>query len=871
MKKYGINDIRKIFINYFEERGHFVQPSYPLIPIDDHSLLLVNAGMQPLKKYFTGEEEPPKSRMVTSQKCFRTIDIDNVGHTDRHATMFEMLGNFSFGDYFKKESLTWGFDLLVNHLGLDPTRLWPTVYCEDQEAYDIWINDIGVPADHVVRLGKEDNFWEIGTGPCGPCSEIHYDRGAEFGCGSPNCKPGCDCDRYLEIWNHVFSQFDRQEDGTYLPLAKKNIDTGMGLERIAFIVQGVNSIFETDVFQRIITVIEEGATEKNMVSTRIVADHMRSTVFLIGDGVMPSNEGRGYVLRRVFRRAARHANKLGLDLQALINVVTEIVLIYEDEYQVLKEKEDYVKKIITVEWERFESTIAQGLQILETYAGDVTNGVFSGLDAFKLYDTYGFPLELTKEILAERNIKVDEAAFVEYMEVQKKRARAARDENAWGGERQEASFSTEFTGYHEYVTTGSIEYLTENEVALTHTPFYAESGGQIGDTGWMIQTDLPPHEVFEDWNSCTLSEEERRIKYPISLLIDNTYKKNGVTMHSYQILSGELKEDRPVVAVVEYDRRMRIARNHSATHLLHQALRDELGNHVEQAGSLVSDGRLRFDFSHYEALTDNQLERIERSVNHQIFAALSIGTEEMSVEEAKKKGAMALFGEKYGAIARVVSMGSYSIELCGGTHLDNTSQIGVFKIISESGIASGVRRIEATTGDNVYELMVLQQHTLETLAQVLKSPSGSLVEKATQLVEELKENEKEKQTLKEQVARAQTADIINSVISVGKHQLCRASVGVMAPDMMRILGDQVMTQLQQGVLVLASTWQERVHFLVMVSDQEVAKGAHAGRLAKIAATETGGGGGGRPAMAQASGKKTDGILRALEAIEEALS
>ena len=694
MKWMGVNELRESYLSFFESKGHLRHKSYPLVPINDKSLLLINAGMAPLKKYFTGESEPPRHRMTTCQKCIRTPDIDRVGLTARHGTFFEMLGNFSFGDYFKEEALPWAWEYITEVLEMPKDRLWATIYKDDEEAYDIWTKKIGLPAERVVRLGKEDNFWEHGSGPCGPCSEIYFDRGPEFGCGSPDCKPGCDCDRYMEFWNNVFTQFDNDGNGNYTRLAKPNIDTGMGLERLACIMQGVNNLFEVDTVRNIMLAICEkagvryGADEKSDISLRVITDHIRSTTFLICDGVVPSNEGRGYVLRRLMRRAARHGRMLGIQGTFLADIVDVVAKENYSEYPELTEKADYIKKIVKIEEERFAATIDSGLSILSGItekAKKEGQSVLSGDEVFKLYDTFGFPVDLTREIAAEAGLSIDEAAFVRLMEQQKQRAREARANISGWSEASKTLLSgfpkTRFTGYTEDESEAtvlgiveddlSVEAITEGDFTLITdcTPFYGEGGGQVGDTG-VISTE-----------ACTVT-------------VTDTKKADGVYFHLCHMENGELSVGDKVVLKVDGVRRNAIRRNHSACHLLQAALRQVLGAHVEQAGSYVDENRVRFDFAHYAPLSEEELDKVETLVNRHILAAESVNTVETDVEEAKKAGAMALFGEKYGKVVRMVKMGDFSTELCGGTHVSNTGNVGLFKIISETSVAAGTRRIE---------------------------------------------------------------------------------------------------------------------------------------------------------------------------------
>ncbi|MDO4799674.1 MAG: alanine--tRNA ligase [Bacillota bacterium] len=850
MKSLGLNELRKAFLDFFQGEDHLVKGSYSLVPMNDKSLLLVNAGMQPLKNYFTGAEKPPHSRMATCQKCFRTVDIDNVGLTSRHATMFEMLGNFSFGDYFKKESLEMGWRFLIDVLEMDPELLWPTIYEDDDEAFEIW-RAIGVPEERIVRLGKDTNFWEIGVGPCGPCSEIHIDRGPKYGCGNPDCKPGCDCDRYLEFWNHVFSQFNREEDGSYTPLTNKNIDTGMGLERIACILQGVDSIFDIDVIKRIYDRVvavshPEELTDayRREVSSKIVTDHVKAVTFLIGDGVNPSNEGRGYVLRRIFRRASRHASKLGIGSADFVGLVDTVIDSYADGYPELVEKRDFIKRVVAAEAERFDQTLQQGLHIFEQYVEQCDGGVLPGDKLFTLYDTYGFPIELTLELLSERGLKGDVASFESHMAEQKRKAREARKEEGWDtGEQEVVADASKFDGYHQLRMDSVVSYVSPSgeEVALERTPFYPEGGGQVGDRGVLRS------EGFE------------------AKVLDTVKAPGGVILHRLGEINGELRVGQNVTAEVDYEARMSAARNHSATHLLHKALRDHLGTHVAQAGSLVTPERLRFDFSHYEAIPADVLRAIEEDVNRRIYQPSPVQVEEMPLDEAIRRGAMALFGEKYGEIARVVTMGD-SIELCGGTHLSNTAEVGIFKILSEGGIAAGVRRIEATTGANVYRLLQSKEETIRRLAETLKSNEHELVNKADSIMQQQKQLLREQEQLMSKLAAANSGELLASAEQHGGYRvICKKLDGIDAKGL-RNLGDQLMAKLgaEASVVILASGQGERIDLLVMANEAAVNQGAHAGNLAKQIATAAGGGGGGRPNMAQASAKDASKLSGAFQ-------
>jgi len=869
MKKMGLNEIRKAFLDFYAEKGHYVTSSYPLVPLNDKSLLLVNAGMQPLKNYFTGTEIPPNETMATCQKCIRTGDIDNVGVTARHATFFEMLGNFSFGDYFKEGSIKYGWEFITEVLELPVDKLWPSVYLEDDEAFNIWRDVIGIPEEKITRLGKADNFWEIGTGPCGPCSEIYFDRGEAYGCADPNCRPGCDCERFLEFWNHVFTQYDRDEKGNYNELEKKNIDTGMGLERIACIMQDVDTIFEVDTIKLIRDAVIKhsgvtyGKERTQDISVRIVTDHIKAVTFMVGDGIMPNNEGRGYVLRRLLRRAARHAKKLGMNGNILTELVETVIEAYGESYSNLIERKDYIKRIISIEEERFQSTIDQGLGILNEYIDELKTQnitMLSGEKAFKLYDTYGFPLELTMEILAEKQLTVNEDEFKSQMLEQKERARTARgsgDDLGWASDaisQLPKDIVSKFDGYKTLSKTTKLVAVVGEEIVdeafegmevtlvLDETPFYPEGGGQVGDLGH-ISTDHFFAEVIE------------------------TKKSVGrIIGHHVRVLSGSVKVGEDVIASVNVNNRMATARNHSATHLLHKALRTVLGTHVEQAGSMVSPERLRFDFSHFEAISYTDLLKIEKIVNEQIFGALNIQTEEMPIDAARAKGAMALFGEKYGDKVRVVTMGDYSIELCGGTHLTNTAEVGLFKIVSETGVAAGVRRIEAITGENVYNLLTQLDDKIQKVSDILKTSVQDVEHKAEQLLIEIKAMQRENESLKNKLAKGSLVEIINSMKEVGGFQVVTAKFEDIDMNTMRNLGDQIKDRFEFGVVVLANVAGDKVELLSMASDAAVKKGAHAGNIIREVAQIAGGGGGGKPNMAQAGGKSPEKVDEALQKV-----
>ena len=872
MKKYGVNELRQMFLDFFESKGHLVMKSFSLVPQNDKSLLLINAGMAPLKPYFTGAEIPPRTRVATCQKCIRTGDIENVGKTARHGTFFEMLGNFSFGDYFKKEAIAWSWEFLTQVVGLDPDRLYPSVYLEDDEAFDIWNKEVGIPKERIFRFGKEDNFWEHGAGPCGPCSEIYYDRGEKYGCGKPDCTVGCDCDRYIEVWNNVFTQFENDGEGHYTTLKQKNIDTGMGLERLAVVVQDVDSIFDVDTICALRNKVCEiagktyGTDLEADVSIRLITDHIRSATFLISDGVMPTNEGRGYVLRRLIRRAARHGRLLGIQGQFLAQLSTAVIEGSRDGYPELEEKKDFILNVLNNEESQFNKTIDQGLRILselEEKLKAAGEKVLGGEDAFKLYDTYGFPMDLTREILEEKGYQIDEEGFRKEMEIQRTRARKSRETTNYMGadatvyDDIDRSVTTEFTGYDRLVDVSAVTVLTtETEIVnalmegqrgtifVEKTPFYATMGGQEGDTG-VIRT---AGGVF-------------RVEDTIKLL-GGKYGHVGV-MESGMISRGEQ-------AALEVDPagRADTCKNHSATHLLQKALKTVLGSHVEQKGSLVTPTRLRFDFAHFQPMTAEEIARVEELVNEKIQEALPVETDVMDIEEAKKSGAMALFGEKYGEKVRVVSMGEFSKELCGGTHVANTSQITLFKIVSEAGVAAGVRRIEALTGNNVLRYYREMEEKLHHLAKTLKTTPAELQEKAEHMLKEIKDLSGENESLKSKLAQESLGDVTDQVTEVKGVKVLAAAVEGVDMNGLRDLGDQMKEKLGEGVVVLASSMGGKVSLLAMVTPEAMAKGAHAGNLIKAAAAIVGGGGGGRPNMAQAGGKNPEKIPEAVAKIPE---
>ncbi|MCM1145327.1 MAG: alanine--tRNA ligase [Blautia sp.] len=867
MKKYGVNELRRMFLEFFESKEHLKMKSFSLVPHNDNSLLLINSGMAPLKPYFTGQEIPPRRRVTTCQKCIRTGDLENVGKTARHGTFFEMLGNFSFGDYFKHEAIAWCWEFLTEVVGLDADRLYPSIYEEDEEAFEIWNKEIGIAPERIYRFGKADNFWEHGSGPCGPCSEVYYDRGEKYGCGKPDCTVGCDCDRYMEIWNNVFTQFDNDGKGNYTELAQKNIDTGMGLERLASVVQDVDSIFDVDTVLALRTKVCEiaGVTYKEDydtdVSIRIITDHIRSATFMISDGIMPSNEGRGYVLRRIIRRAARQGRKLGIQDKFLADLSNTVIEGSKDGYPELDEKKEFIFNVLTQEENKFNKTIDQGLSILAEMEEALTKEgkkELSGEDAFKLYDTYGFPLDLTKEILEEKELGVEEEGFQAAMEEQKVKARKARKVTNYMGadvtvyESIDPSITSVFVGYEKLVHDGKISVLTtETEIveALTdgeigtifvdETPFYATKGGQVGDIGMICSADG---------------------KFQVE---DTVVMLGGKVGHIGRMVSGMLKTGDTVTLKVDEERRSATCKNHSATHLLQKALRMVLGTHVEQAGSYNDGERLRFDFSHFSAMTPQELAEVERIVNEKIAENIPVVTEVLTIEEAKKTGAMALFGEKYGEKVRVVEMGEFSKEFCGGTHVRNTGVISSFKIVSESGVAAGVRRIEALTGNGVVKYYAELEKKLEEAAKVLKTTPVNLLDRCNHLMAELKALQSENESLKSKAAKDALGDVMDKVTQVKGIKLLAAKVSGVDMNGLRDLGDQLKEKLGEGVVVLASDKDGKVNLVAMATDAAQAGGAHAGNLIKGIAGLVGGGGGGRPNMAQAGGKNPAGIDAAI--------
>lgn len=884
-QKFGVNELRRMYLEFFERHEHLAMKSFSLVPHNDNSLLLINAGMAPLKPYFTGQEIPPKRRVTTCQKCIRTGDIENVGKTARHLTFFEMLGNFSFGDYFKREAIAWSWEFLTKDLGLAPERLYPSVYGEDDEAFEIWNQEIGIPAEKITKFyrdpetGKCDNFWEHGAGPCGPCSEIYYDRGERYGCGKPDCKVGCDCDRFMEVWNNVFTQFDGDGKGGYEELEQKNIDTGMGLERLAVVMQEVDSVFDIDTMKAIRDKVCElsGKTYQtdaaDDVSIRLITDHIRSSTFMVSDGIMPSNESRGYVLRRLIRRAARHGKMLGIDGVFLAKLSATVIAESKDGYPELEEKKDFIFRVLTQEEEKFHKTIDQGLAILSEMQKEMEakgENVLSGEEAFKLYDTYGFPIDLTQEILGEKGFSIDEAGFSAAMEEQRMKARKARKATNYMGadvtvyESIDPSVTTEFVGYDHLTFSSKITVMT-TETELTEalsdgetgtifveqTPFYATMGGQNADTGIIRAENF-----------------EFVVKDTVKLL-------GGKVGHIGIVTKGMIKTGDVAELVVDADKRMRIGKNHSATHLLQKALREVLGTHVEQSGSDVNADRLRFDFTHFSAMTEEEIAKVERIVNQKIEEALDVRTDVMTLEEAKKTGAMALFGEKYGNTVRVVRMGDFSTELCGGTHVANTSAIAAFKIISESGVAAGVRRIEALTGNAVFVYYDKIEEDFKRAARLLKTNPADVIGKIEHLQGELKALQSENEALKSKAAKDALGDVMDQVTEVKDVKLLAVRADGVDMNGLRELGDQLKEKLGEGVIMLASENGGKVNLVAMATEEAMKKGAHAGNLIKGVAGKVGGGGGGRPNMAQAGGKNpagiSDAILEAKIVLEQQLS
>ncbi len=868
----SLNDLREKYLSFFESKGHLRLPSYPLVPHNDPSLLLINSGMAPMKKFFTGEEEPPRHRVCTCQKCIRTPDLERVGHTARHGTFFEMLGNFSFGDYFKDEAIPWAWEFLTVTLEIPAEKLWPSIYENDEEAFHLWRDVVGVPEERIVRLGKADNFWEHGSGPCGPCSEIYFDRGVARGCGSPDCKPGCDCDRFMEIWNNVFSQFNNDGNGNYTELAQKNIDTGMGLERLACVMQDVDNMFLVDTNRAILDKVCEiagkvyGADANDDISIRVCTDHIKSAMFMIADGVIPSNEGRGYVLRRIIRRACRHGKLLGINRQFLVELCEVAMTQNEGAYPELAEKHDYVLKVLDLEEKRFDATIDAGLSILSNIARECIKAgknIISGEDAFKLYDTFGFPIDLTREIAAEQHLEIDEDVFKMLMQSQRERARAARANVSGWSNASKTLLSglpaTEFVGYDRLraeakvialiVDDMNVDEVSEGDctVILDKTPFYGEGGGQVGDTGTLL-------------------------KEGATLYVYNTQKTDGVYIHLCTVGNNSIRVGDTVDAVVDAGNRHHVMANHSACHLLQAALRQVLGTHVEQAGSYVCSDNLRFDFTHFAAMTPNEIGRVESIVNQAIWANLGVDKLELPIEEAKKMGAMALFGEKYGDIVRVIKMGNVSTEFCGGTHVDNTAQIGLFKITSESSVAAGVRRIEAVTGRGVLRLLLDKEHLISKTAKELKvNNPADIAAKAAQLHTELNAAHKEIETLNGKIAASRVDDITKDAVSVGAVRLMTAHMPGMAVDIARNMIDKLKEQNPDAVVVIAIEANGKLNFLAGAGKDAVAHGAHAGKLVGAVAAVTGGKGGGHPDNAMAGGNDASKIGEALASAEATLA
>ena len=875
MQKYGVNELRRMFLEFFESKGHLVMKSFSLVPHNDNSLLLINSGMAPLKPYFTGQEIPPRRRVCTCQKCIRTGDIENIGKTARHGTFFEMLGNFSFGDYFKTEAIHWSWEFLTQVVGLEADRLYPSVYLDDDEAFRIWNEEIGIPKERIFRFGKEDNFWEHGAGPCGPCSEIYYDRGEKYGCGKPTCTVGCDCDRYIEVWNNVFTQFENDGHGNYTELAQKNIDTGMGLERLAVVVQDVDSLFTIDTNKALLDRVcelsgkEYQKDHETDVSLRIVTDHIKSCTFMISDGIMPSNEGRGYVLRRLLRRAARHGRKLGIQGEFLANLSDTVIALSKDGYPELEEKKAMIFKVLSQEEDKFNKTIDQGLAILSDMEEAMRreNGTaLSGADAFKLYDTYGFPLDLTREILEEKGLSVDEDGFAACMKEQKEKARKARKTTNYMGadvtvyQSINPSITTEFVGYDRLEHSSPITVLTTDEeivealtdgergtILVKETPFYATMGGQQADTG-VIESD---HGLFA---------------------VEDTIRlQGGKVGHVGHMVRGMFSTGETVTLKVDPENRALTARNHSATHLLHKALRTVLGEHVEQAGSLVTKDRLRFDFTHFSAMTPEELKKVEDLVNQEIRASLPVKTDVMSLEDARKTGAMALFGEKYGETVRVVRMGDFSTELCGGTHVANTSEISYFKILSEAGIAAGVRRIEALTSAGLIHHYEQAEKELHEAALAAKTTPDSLTARIEAMLEEIKTLHSENEKLKSRMAKEAMGDVMDQVQDVKGVKVLAVRADGVDMNGLRELGDQLKEKLGEGVIVIASAADGKVNLMATATEGVLKQGVHAGNLIKGIAGLVGGGGGGRPNMAQAGGKNPEGIEAALAKVPELVS
>jgi alanyl-tRNA synthetase len=874
MQKLGLNELRERFLSFFEGKGHLRLPSFPLVPQNDPSLLLINSGMAPLKPYFTGKEEPPRRRIITCQKCIRTPDIENVGKTARHGTFFEMLGNFSFGDYFKKEAIPWAWEFFTKDLKMPVDKLWVSIYEDDDEAFEIWNKDVGLPEDRIVRMGKEDNFWEHGTGPCGPCSEIYFDRGGEHGCGKSDCKVGCECDRFIELWNLVFTQFNKDEEGNYTRLPNPNIDTGMGLERLACVMQGVNNLFEVDTVRNVLSHIcklagvEYGNAVKTDVSIRVVTDHIRSTTMMVSDGVIPSNEGRGYVLRRLLRRAARHGKLLGIDKLFLHDVAMVVINESKEAYPKLLERAEDISRVIRIEEEKFEATIDQGLVILNKFISETKNSgkdIITGDIAFKLHETYGFPIDLTREIAEENGLKVDEEGFRVRMkehQIMAKNDYLSKHGSAWGDDifsNLDKGVKTEFAGYDMHETDSEVLYIIkENEIVdtatsgdnvtviLDRTPFYAESGGQVGDQGYI---------------------EAKNAKVKVN---DCKKTDDGKYLHIGIVETGNIEKGAKVKAVIDLRRRTAIARNHTTTHLLHKALKSVLGTHVNQAGSLVEPDRLRFDFTHFSSISYDELRRIENEVNDKILESIPVDIREMSMDEAKKQGATALFGEKYGNCVRVVKIGDYSLELCGGAHLNTTSQAGFIKILGESGIAAGVRRIEALTGEAALKYFAQREELINEVAQVLKANPQDSVRKIETLVAEVKSAQKEIEQLRGKLVSSSLDDVLAKAIDIKGIKVITARFDQLDMEALRNTGDTIKSKINSGVLVLASGYEDKVSLIATATKDVVSKGIHCGNIIREVAKVAGGGGGGRPDMAQAGGKDVSKINDALEVVAKVI-
>ncbi|MDO5589530.1 MAG: alanine--tRNA ligase [Lachnospiraceae bacterium] len=879
MQKYGVNELRKMFLEFFESKGHLAMKSFSLVPHNDKSLLLINSGMAPLKPYFTGQEIPPRKRVTTCQKCIRTGDIDNVGKTARHGTFFEMLGNFSFGDYFKRDAIHWTWEFLTEVVGLDPNRLYPSVYVDDEEAWKIWNEEIGIAPERIFKFGKEDNFWEHGAGPCGPCSEVYYDRGEKYGCGSPDCTVGCECDRYMEIWNNVFTQFDNDGHNNYSELEQKNIDTGMGLERLACIVQDVDSMFDIDTMKALrdhvcrLTGVHYGENDETDISLRVITDHVRSVTFMISDGIMPSNSGRGYVLRRLLRRACRHGRLLGIEGAFLVDLAQTVIDGSKDGYPELEEKKDFIFSVIAKEEAQFNKTIDQGLSILadlEEKMKKEGTTVLSGEDAFRLYDTYGFPVDLTSEILEEKGLTYDKEGFEKAQKEQRAKSEGTFGTHSYSGtdasvyDELDAELTTEFVGYDNLEAESEVTALTgetaivdalsdgeKGTIITAKTPFYATSGGQEADKGIICSKDG-------------------------EFVVEDVIKLHGGKIgHVGHVTKGMIKISDAVTLKIDCENRALAANNHSATHLLQKALRMVLGTHVEQAGSLNNANRLRFDFTHFSAMTQEEIKEVEAIVNREIRNHLPVTVRNMPIEEAKKTGAAALFGEKYGDVVRVVSMGDFSIEFCGGTHVSNTGDIMAFKILSETGVAAGVRRIEALTSKGLLEHYEDQERKLHDAAKLLKATPDNLEEKITHLTSENKALKGEVDSLKAKLAKDAMGDVMDQVTEIAGVKFLAAKLEGVDMNGLRDLGDQLKDKLGEGVVVLVSAVDGKVSLMAMATKEATDKGAHAGNLIKACASCVGGGGGGRPNMAQAGGKNPEGmddvLVKAREVLAEQLA